>query len=200
MLNASALPGSLVAGRISDIIGRRYTSIAASLIFMLGSILSGYGPSFTILLIGRCASGFGAGFALVVSPVYCSEISPPSYRGFLASFSSLSINTGLLLGYISNYLFGNNMSLRLGWRMMLGIPAIPSLALALVMFKMVESPRWLVMQGRVGEARKVLLLVSNSESEAEMRLRAIKVAAGMNENCHQDVVQVIHLEYLFSFN
>ncbi|XP_028775646.1 probable polyol transporter 6 [Neltuma alba] len=189
ILNAFALPGSMVAGRISDVIGRRYTIMAASLIFMSGSILMGYGPSYPILMIGRCTSGIGAGFALVIAPVYCSEISPPSSRGFLTSFPSLFINVGILLGYVSNYFFGK-MSLLLGWRMMLGVAALPSLALALIMLTMVESPRWLVMQGRVGEARRVLLLVSNSHHEAEKRLRDIKIAVGIDENSNQDVVTV----------
>ncbi|XP_028775645.1 probable polyol transporter 3 [Neltuma alba] len=189
ILNACALPGSLAAGRISDVIGRRYTIIAASLIFLLGSILMGYSPSYPILMIGRCASGLGVGFALVIAPVYCAEISPTSFRGFLTSFISLSMNIGILLGYVSNYSF-KTLSLKLGWRMMLGVSAIPSLALALLMLRMVESPRWLVMQGRMGEAKKVLLLVSNSEPEAEKRLRAIKIAAGIDENLGQDVVAV----------
>ncbi|KAI9089260.1 hypothetical protein K1719_029539 [Acacia pycnantha] len=189
MLNICSLAGSLTAGRIADIIGRRYTIIVASLLFMLGSILMGYGPSYEILIMGRCISGFGSGFALIIVPVYCAEISPPSSRGFLTCVPELSLNVGLLLGYASNYAFGK-LSLKLGWRIMNGVIAIPSLGLAIAMLKMVESPRWLVMQGRVAEARNALLLLSNSVHEATVRLRAIKIAAGIDENCHQDIVPV----------
>lgn len=189
ILNACALLGSLASGRISDVMGRRYTIIVASLLFLAGSILMGYGPSYPILMIGRCVSGFGAGFALLTAPVYCAEISPPSSRGLLTSVPELSINVGLLLGHASNYCFGK-LSLRLGWKLMVGVTAIPSLGLAILMLKMVESLRWLVMQGRVGEARKVLLLVSNSDLEATERLRGIKIAAGIDENCDQDTVPV----------
>ena len=40
---------------------------------------------------------------------------------------------------------------------MLGIAAIPSLALSLGILKMSESPRWLVIQGRLGDAKKNLI-------------------------------------------
>ncbi|XP_019447167.1 PREDICTED: probable polyol transporter 6 [Lupinus angustifolius] len=83
------------------------------------------------------------------------------------------------------------LSLKLGWRMMLAVPAIPSLGLAILMFKLVESPRWLVMQGRIVEAKNVLLLISNTKEEALQRLQEIKVAAGIDEKCTQDIVHVV---------
>ncbi|XP_029127792.1 probable polyol transporter 3 isoform X2 [Cajanus cajan] len=189
MLHLCMLPGCMVAGRTSDYIGRRYTIILAFITFLLGSILMGYGPSYSILMIGNCIVGIGAGFALVVAPVYSTEISPLSSRGFFTSLPELSMNIGVLLAFVSNYFF-EKMTLRLGWRMMVVIPAVPSLCLIILMLKLVESPRWLIMQGRVGEARKVLLLVSNTKEEAEQRLREIKAVVGIDEDCTKDIVQV----------
>ncbi|XP_027362678.1 probable polyol transporter 6 [Abrus precatorius] len=189
MSHVCALPGCMAAGRTSDYKGRRCTIILASIIFFLGSIVMAGGPSYPILIIGGCIVGFGVGFALIVAPVYSAEISPPSYRGFLTSLPELSINLGLLLGYVSNYFLGK-LSLKLGWRLMVGIPAIPSFGLIILMLKLVESPRWLIMQGRVGEARKVLLLVSNTKEEAEQRLKEIKAVVGIDENCTQHIVEV----------
>ena len=40
-----------------------------------------------------------------------------------------------------------------------------------------ESPRWLVMKGRAGDARAVLVKVSDGEEEAEERLAEIEEAA-----------------------
>ncbi|KAI4327579.1 hypothetical protein L6164_020019 [Bauhinia variegata] len=73
---------------------------------------------------------------------------------------------------------------------MLGIAAIPSLALVFGILAMPESPRWLVMQGRLGGAKKVLKQISNTPEEAEHRFRDIKIAAGIDENCQDDVVKV----------
>lgn len=189
ILNLCALVGSLSAGRISDYIGRRYTIVIASLIFLLGSVVMGYGPSYAILLAGRCIAGVGVGFALMIAPVYSAEVSSPSTRGFLTSLPEIGISTGILLGYLSNYVF-SGLPLRLGWRIMLGIAAIPSLFLAIGILKMPESPRWLIMKGRLGEAKKIMYKVSNDPQEAEFRLREIKQAVGIDENCDDDIVKL----------
>ncbi|KAL8477218.1 hypothetical protein ACS0TY_029491 [Phlomoides rotata] len=180
ILNLCALVGSLCAGRTSDYIGRRYTIVAASLIFMLGSILMGYSPNYAVLLAGRCTAGVGVGFALMIAPVYAAEISSTHTRGFLSSLPEIGISIGILLGYISNNLFAR-LSLKLGWRIMLGIATIPSLFLAIGLLKMPESPRWLVMQGRTAAAREVLHKVCNDAGEAERRLDDIKKANEVDE-------------------
>ncbi|KAJ8770758.1 hypothetical protein K2173_021405 [Erythroxylum novogranatense] len=189
ILNLCALVGSLLAGRTSDYIGRRYTIMVASVIFMGGSILMGWGPSYAVLITGRCIAGVGVGFALMIAPVYSAEVSSPSSRGFFTSLPELGISIGILLGYVSNVLLGK-LSLKLGWRLMLGVAAIPSLLLSFGIVKMPESPRWLAMQGRLGEAKRVLLMVANSKEEAQTRLREIKLALGIDERCDEDIVKL----------
>lgn len=180
ILNLCALVGSLTAGKTSDVIGRRNTIALSAVIFLVGSVLMGYGPNYIVLMLGRCIAGVGVGFALMIAPVYSAEISSASHRGFLTSLPELCISLGILLGYVSNYCFGK-LTLKLGWRLMLGIAAFPSLILAFGITKMPESPRWLVMQGRLEEAKKIMVLVSNTEEEAEERFRDILTAAEIDE-------------------
>ncbi|XP_010446762.2 PREDICTED: probable polyol transporter 6 [Camelina sativa] len=189
ILNLCALVGSLLAGRTSDIIGRRYTIVLASILFMLGSILMGWGPNYPVLLTGRCTAGLGVGFALMVAPVYSAEIATASHRGLLASLPHLCISIGILTGYLVNYFF-SKLPMHIGWRLMLGIAAVPSLVLALGILKMPESPRWLILQGRLKEGRDILELVSNSSEEAEIRFQDIKTAAGIDPKCKDDVVKM----------
>ncbi|KAL3538949.1 hypothetical protein ACH5RR_002315 [Cinchona calisaya] len=189
ILNLYSLLGSAAAGRTSDWIGRRLTIVFASGIFFAGALLMGFSTNYAFLMVGRFVAGIGVGYALMIAPVYTAEVAPASSRGFLTSFPEVFINAGILLGYVSNYGF-SKLPTHLGWRFMLGIGAVPSVFLALGVLAMPESPRWLVMQGRLGEAKRVLDKTSDSLEEAQLRLGDIKEAAGIPEECNDEYVTV----------
>lgn len=189
ILNVYSLIGSAAAGRTSDWIGRRYTIVLASVIFFVGALLMGFATNYSFLMVGRFVAGVGVGYALMIAPVYTAEVSPAASRGFLTSFPEVFINAGILLGYVSNYAF-SKLPLNLGWRIMLGVGAVPSVFLALGVLAMPESPRWLIMKGRLGDAKRVLDKTSNSKEESQLRLTEIKAAAGIPEDWTDDVVQV----------
>ncbi|KAK7849410.1 polyol transporter 5 [Quercus suber] len=189
ILNLYSLIGSFAAGRTSDWIGRRYTIVVSQAIFFVGAILMGFSTNYAFLMVGRFFAGVGVGYALMIAPVYTAEVSPASTRGFLTSFPEVFINSGILLGYVSNYAF-SKLPTHYGWRAMLGVGAVPSVILGIVVLWMPESPRWLVMQGRLGDAKTVLDKTSDSKEEAQIRLADIKEAAGIPENCTDDIVQV----------
>ncbi|KAK8476318.1 hypothetical protein V6N13_085614 [Hibiscus sabdariffa] len=187
VLNLYCLVGSIVAGKVADWIGRRYTIVLANVIIFVGSLFMGFSVNYAFLMIGRFVAGIGVGFAVMGAVLYNAEISPASSRGFLTSFSEVCINVGILFGYVSNYAF-SKLPLSIGWRLMLGIGAIPSVFLVFAVLAMPESPRWLVMQGRLGEAKIVLEKTLDTKEEAQLRLNDIKEAAGIRQDCVADVV------------
>ncbi|GJN11213.1 hypothetical protein PR202_ga29387 [Eleusine coracana subsp. coracana] len=189
ILNVYSLVGSFAAGRTSDWIGRRFTIVLAAVIFFAGAFLMGFAVNYGMLMFGRFVAGVGVGYALMIAPVYTAEVSPASARGFLTSFPEVFINFGILLGYVSNYAF-SRLPLHLGWRVMLGIGAAPSVVLAFMVLGMPESPRWLVMKGRLADAKIVLEKTSDTAEEAAERLAEIKAAAGIPADVDGDVVEV----------
>jgi sugar porter (SP) family MFS transporter len=177
-LNVFSLVGSLASGKTSDYIGRRYTIVLAAATFLIGALLMGLAPSFPVLLVGRVIAGIGVGFALMIAPVYVAELSPSMTRGFLTSLPEVFITFGILLGYVLNYAL-SGLPEHINWRIMLGLAAIPAIGIGLGVIAMPESPRWLAMQGRVDEAKEVLMKISNTVAEAESRLEEITKAASV---------------------
>ncbi|KAM2903325.1 hypothetical protein COP2_003152 [Malus domestica] len=188
-LNIYSLLGSAFAGRTSDWIGRKYTIVLAGVIFLVGALLMGFATNYAFLMVGRFVAGVGVGYGMMIAPVYTAEISPASFRGFLTSFPEVFVNVGILLGYIANYAF-SKLPLHLGWRFMLGVGGVPAIFLTVGVLFMPESPRWLVMQGRLGDAKKVLQRTSESKEECQLRLDDIKKAAGIPPHLNDDIVQV----------
>ncbi|KAM0950138.1 putative major facilitator, sugar transporter, major facilitator superfamily [Dioscorea sansibarensis] len=189
-LSVVSLLGSLVGGRMSDVIGRKWTMGFAAIVFQAGAVVMVFAPSFPVLMFGRLLSGVGIGFGVMIAAVYIAEISPAVARGCLTSFLEIFINIGILLGYVSNYAF-SSLSYHINWRIMLGVGVLPSVFIAFALIVIPESPRWLVMKNRVDEARSVLVKINGDEAEANQRLAEIEEGAGVlnaeNNNENKEV-------------
>ncbi|XP_066344977.1 probable polyol transporter 4 [Miscanthus floridulus] len=175
-LSFISLLGSLAAGRTSDAIGRKWTIGLAAAVFQGGAAIMALAPSFGLLMAGRLLAGIGIGIGIMVAPVYISEISPETLRGSLGSLPEIFISFGILIGYVSNLAFAG-LPDNINWRVMLAAGILPSISIAFVLLVIPESPRWLVMKGQAGDARAVLVKVSDSEEAAEERLAEIEEAA-----------------------
>ncbi|WOL18939.1 putative polyol transporter 4 [Canna indica] len=193
-LSIISLVGSLAAGRTADAIGRKWTICIAAIIFQVGGTTMAFASSFQVLILGRLLAGIGIGFGIMVAPVYIVEISPPASRGSFTSFPEIFINLGILLGYVSNYAF-SGLSEHISWRIMLGVGILPSIFIGFALFVIPESPRWLVMQNRVEEARSVLMRINENDEDVEKRLAEIEESAhgAKGENCEQ---QAVWMEFL----
>jgi sugar porter (SP) family MFS transporter len=166
-LTLTATLAMMLAGPISDRIGRRPVMFIAALLFLLSAIASALAPNFETLVAARMLGGLGVGAALIIAPLYIGEMAPPELRGRLVSLNQLNIVIGISVAYFSNYLIlslgqgGGSLAETLqldtlGWRWMLGVEALPALIYGLALFFVPESPRWLLMKGRDEAAREVL--------------------------------------------
>ncbi|KAJ7521908.1 hypothetical protein O6H91_19G074000 [Diphasiastrum complanatum] len=171
-----SIVGNMIAGHLADAIGRRNTMAFAAIVCLIGSMIMGISPSFSILLTGRLLTGISVGSVYVIVPLYIAEISPPEIRGTLISFPEISLNFGILLGYLSGYLLSGLPS-NINWRIMLSLGAFPAILLICGLPLIPESPRWLVVKGRLDEARRFLIKISTDKEDADQRLEDIIVAA-----------------------
>ena len=152
--------GVLVAGLLSDFLGRKKTMLIAALMFSVSAIGCAVCQGFTDLVIYRMIGGFGIGVVSIVSPIYISEVAPADKRGTLVSMYQLAITVGFLLAYLMNYLvlkgadtsatdpsLGSRMFNNEYWRGMLGYETLPDLLFLVLIFFIPESPRWLAVRG-----------------------------------------------------
>jgi sugar porter (SP) family MFS transporter len=185
-LTLTATLAMMVSGPLSDRLGRRPVLKIAAVLFAISAVASAVAPSFITLVAARMLGGFGVGAALIIAPMYIAEIAPAAMRGRMVSFNQLNIVIGISAAFFTNYLilrFGQSdlvwaEALRLGewnWRWMLGVEALPAIFYFLALFAVPESPRWLVMNGKDDDARRVLEKVSGS-AQAEADIRAVKAS------------------------
>ena len=159
-----AILGNLVAGPLSDRIGRKPSLLIAALLFMATGLMCAFANSIEVFLLGRIIGGLGVGIAILVAPVYIAEIAPAKKRGWLVSFNQLLIVIGLSAAYFSNYFILKTVDDPLvNWRWMLGVETIPAILYFVAVLFIPESPRWLIMHGKDEAAIKILTSVDGDE-------------------------------------
>lgn len=162
----AAMLAALCASLIADAMGRKKVLLALAALYSASALLSATASSFEVLLAARFLGGL-AFSSLIVAPMYIGEIAPPDRRGFLVSVNQMNIVIGFSLAYFANYfILQASQSTapwvqaagvdRFAWRWMLGIEAVPALAWLVMLTLAPESPRWLVIRGRIEDARRVL--------------------------------------------
>lgn len=188
---SSALVGCIIgvsgAGWLSDRYGRKMVLLLTGALFSISAIGCALSASFAMLVWYRWIGGVGVGIASMLSPMYISEISPPSIRGRLVTLYQFAIAIGILSSYFVNAWllrsaevpgFPSMPAMHLifkeeVWRGMLGMEAIPAMAFFLMILFIPRSPRWLVVKGRMDKARKILVRLTN-ETMAEREIREIE--------------------------
>ncbi|MFQ6630077.1 hypothetical protein Gotur_008035 [Gossypium turneri] len=179
------------SGSLSDWLGRRPILIISSLLYFLSGIVMLWAPNVPTLLLARLLDGLGIGLAVTLIPIYISETAPPEIRGFLNTLPLFSGCLGMFLSYCM--VFGMSLTTLPNWRLMLGVLSIPSLVyLALTVFFLPESPRWLVSKGRMSEARKVLQRIRGREDvSGEMALLVEGLGVGGETSIEEYLISPI---------
>lgn len=152
--------GASFAGRLGDIFGRKKVLLTTSVLFAASAIGTGLSDSIPAFIFYRILGGIAVGGASVLSPMYIAEVSPPHLRGRMVSINQLTIVIGISMAYYSNYFLlatGEN-----AWRWMFAAEAVPALVFFFALFRIPESPRWLVARKRESEALEVLRRIDDS--------------------------------------
>ncbi|MEU0371754.1 sugar porter family MFS transporter [Streptomyces sp. NPDC006283] len=173
--------GAATAGRIADRIGRIRCMQIAAVLFTVSAIGSAVPFALWDLAMWRIIGGFAIGMASVIGPAYIAEVSPPAYRGRLASFQQAAIVIGIAVSQLVNYGIlqladgeqrGDIAGLE-AWQWMLGVMVVPAVLYGLLSFAIPESPRFLISVGKVEQAKQVLADVEGKSVDLNARVREI---------------------------
>ena len=170
------LLGSLFAGVLSDIFGRKRLLLSSALLFALSSILTGWASSFLWFVVWRIAGGVAIGMASNLSPMYIAEVSPAHMRGRLVAINQLTIVIGILAAQVVNMLIAEKVpdnataemirqswNSQYGWRWMFTAVTVPSIIFFIGSLLIPESPRWLVKNGNSDLARQILSKIGGQD-------------------------------------
>lgn len=153
--------GAIFGGFPTQRMGRKKTLFWIGVLYSvsaLGSALVNDPFSFAFF---RFIGGLGVGASTIAAPAYISEIAPAKNRGKLVGLYQFNIVFGILMAFLSNYLFSG-----LGeqdWRWMIGIEALPAIIFTVLILQIPLSPRWLLTQGAIEKAKAVYARVAPGE-------------------------------------
>ncbi|KAH6695675.1 general substrate transporter [Plectosphaerella plurivora] len=139
----------------TDIFGRRMGMFVGAVVIIIGSCVQATSKTIGQFMGGRFLLGFGVSYCCIAAPTYVSEIAHPKWRGTLTGLYNCMWPVGAIIAgwvtYGASYITGND-----GWRIPVWIQLVTSGIVALFVWFLPESPRWLIANDKHDQAAAVL--------------------------------------------
>src|SRR4051794_14561832 len=155
---AGAVAGALLFGYLTDRFGRRKLFMVTLGLYLTATAATAFAWDFWSFAVFRVLTGAGIGgeYAAINSAI--QELIPARYRGRTDLAVNGSFWVGAALGALGAVVLLQPGLLPpdWGWRSAFGIGAVLGLSILVLRQWIPESPRWLMLHGRVAEAEAVL--------------------------------------------
>ena len=168
---AGAIAGALFFGRLTDRLGRKKLFLVTLGFYLAATALTATAWSFWSFALFRALTGFGIGGECAAMNSAIDELLPARVRGFCDIALNGSYWIGAALGALASVVLLDPRVLghQLGWRVAFGMGALIGGSILMVRRLLPESPRWLLVHGRVDEAEQVVRQIE----AAVMRARGL---------------------------
>src|SRR5271155_5782274 len=177
--------GCAAAGSIEDFLGKKKGLALCALCFALSSVGMLFATNLHQFVLWRLIGGVGIGAASVISPNYIAEIAPTRVRGRCVTLYQMGIVVGILAAVFVNMLIqrmgDDAWNTFTGWRWMFFAGIVPAVLFGIMIIPAVESPRWLMKEGRREQALRVLSEINGLEvakTEAEQISATLSLEEG----------------------
>lgn len=161
--------GALLANRVADRYGRKAAMVIIAIGFTAFAILQAAAPDIVWLDIARFFLGVSIGISVVAAPVFIAESAPVTIRGALIVGYQVATVVGIMVAYFVAY----GLAFSGAWRIMLGLSAVASALVLLILVRLPDTPRWYLMRGRREDALRTLKRV-DPDGDAERSTREIE--------------------------
>lgn len=167
--------GAVLWGRLADMLGRKKAFVwcIVVLVAFTAVTLTIQPGQWHLLALYRIGVCIGVGGLNITSIPYVQEFVPAKQRGLLSGLTSVFIPLGIFLGSLATKVFGPVW----GWKGLIALGCLPVILLAWAAF-VPESPRFLMSQGRVEEARKAYAWALNLPEDQVGELPATDKKSG----------------------
>ncbi len=165
----AALVGATVFGRIADVFGRKAVYGLEAAIMAVAAIGSAFSPNLEWLIAWRFVLGIGIGGDYPVSAVIMSEYSNRKNRGRLVSMVFSMQALGLVMGpVVALVILALGINHDIAWRLMLGLGAIPAIAVIYLRRRLPESPRYMArVQGKAAAAAEAVRTYTHNQVDVQ---------------------------------
>lgn len=176
--------GAISAGEIGNRLGPRSALRWLAILYVISAIGCALAWSWPVFLVVRFVGGLAIGGSSVLGPVYVAELAPAAYRGRLVGLFQINIVIGILLAYLSNFIVSSQHLGATEWRWEFGVSGFPAILFFLMLLSIPHSPRWLVTQDRIEDARRTVERLGHSAPDVE--LNDIVVSLHMETASHRE--------------
>ncbi len=156
--------GSLTAGFIGDLKGRRVVYQVNLLLFGGFTFLAAFAPNMAVLIGCRLIASIGLGSEIVTGYAMINEFAPVHRRGRWCASVSVIANTGAPVTMLACTM----IIPRFGWRVMFAAIGIIAAILWVLRRDIPESPRWLLSHGQPVAAAAVIKRLEVSTGQAHV--------------------------------
>ena len=155
---AGAIGGALVFGRLTDMLGRRRLFFITLAVYLAATLMTGLSVGFLSFAFWRAVTGAGIGGESSAVNSAIDELMPARVRGRVDLVVNSTYWVGTALGAASTIVLLNPrfVPVFLGWRLAFVLGAALGGAVLFVRRHLPESPRWLLLHGRIDEAKQVV--------------------------------------------
>ncbi|XP_013181601.1 PREDICTED: sugar transporter ERD6-like 6 [Papilio xuthus] len=165
-VNATCIFGFVLAGIVTEKVGRRGAIAVLSVPMILTWIMLYFATSFTIFVASRIIVGISYGGVILLTYITTAEYTTAKQRAMcLTIVTAVGPSIGTALGHV--------LSILMHWRTVALMGIIPTTLSAVLPFFWVESPSWLASKGRFEESMAAYRELHGRSESTELELKLL---------------------------